>query len=58
MTEAYDAEISLLFISRVLPVVLSIISMMHFDSRLISRLLNGRTRTATLTDDIFFSALL
>lgn len=26
--------------------------MMHFDSRAISRELNGRTRTATLTDDI------
>lgn len=35
-----------------LPVVLSTISIMHLESRLISRLLNGRTRTATLTDDI------
>lgn len=26
---------------------------MHFESREISRELNGRTRTATLTDDIF-----
>jgi hypothetical protein len=38
----------------VIAVVLSNISMMHFESRDISRLLNGRTRTATLTDDILF----
>ena len=35
-----------------LPVVLSDISMMHLESRLTSRELNGRTRTATLTDDM------
>lgn len=35
-----------------LPVVAPLISMMHFDSRPISRELNGRTRTATLTDDM------
>jgi hypothetical protein len=39
----------------VIAVVLSNISMMHFASRKVSRLLNGRTRTATLTDDIFFN---
>lgn len=33
-------------------VVLSNISMIHFDSRPISRELKGRTRTATFTDDI------
>jgi len=46
-----EAIVSIKYI--VLPVVLSTISMMHFESRLISRLLKGRTRTATLTDDIF-----
>lgn len=39
-----------------LPVVAPFISMMHFDSRAISRELNGRTRTATLTDDILVPA--
>lgn len=34
------------------PVVAPSISMMHFDSRPISRELKGRTRTATLTDDM------
>jgi len=34
------------------PVVAPAISMMHFDSLAISRELKGRTRTATLTDDI------
>lgn len=33
-------------------VVAPFISMMHFDSRDISRELNGRTRTATFTEDI------
>jgi hypothetical protein len=33
-------------------VVLSSISIMHFESRVISRLLNGRTRTATFTEDM------
>lgn len=37
----------------VITVVLSNISIIHFESREISRELNGRTRTATLTDDIF-----
>jgi hypothetical protein len=37
----------------VIAVVLSNISMIHFESREISRELKGRTRTATLTDDIF-----
>lgn len=37
----------------VITVVLSNISIIHFESREISRVLNGRTRTATLTDDIF-----
>lgn len=37
----------------VIAVVLSYISMIHFESREISRELKGRTRTATLTDDIF-----
>lgn len=36
----------------VMHVVAPVISMMHFESRLISRELNGRTRTATFTDDI------
>jgi hypothetical protein len=36
----------------VITVVLSNISIIHFESREISRVLNGRTRTATLTDDI------
>jgi hypothetical protein len=40
----------------VIVVVLSNISMMHFASRVVSRVLNGRTRTATLTDDIFLLA--
>lgn len=35
-----------------LPVVAPLISIMHFDSLAISRELKGRTRTATLTDDI------
>lgn len=35
-----------------LPVVAPLISMIHFDSRDISRELKGRTRTATLTDDM------
>lgn len=33
-------------------VVLPVISMMHLQSRAISRELNGRTRTATFTDDM------
>ena len=36
----------------VITVVCPLISMMHSDSRATSRLLNGRTRTATFTDDI------
>lgn len=35
--------------------VAPLISMMHFDSRPISRELNGRTRTATFTDDMSVS---
>ncbi len=42
---SYDNTVNLL-------VVLPSISMMLVASRLISRLLNGRTRTATFTDDI------
>lgn len=36
-----------------LQVVFPDISMMHWASRVISLMLKGRTRTATLTDDIF-----
>ena len=36
----------------VMTVVWPLISMMHSDSRATSRLLNGRTRTATFTEDI------
>jgi hypothetical protein len=36
----------------VITVVLSVISMMQAQSREISLLLNGRTRTATFTEDI------
>lgn len=42
----------------VMHVVAPVISMMHFESRLISRELNGRTRTATFTDDILLLLLL
>lgn len=35
-----------------LPVVAPFISIIHFDSRPISRELKGLTRTATLTDDM------
>lgn len=38
-----------------LPVVAPLMSMIHFDSRPISRELKGRTRTATLTDDMTVS---
>lgn len=36
-------------------VMLPAISMMHFASRVISRVLKGRTRTATFTDDMLAS---
>lgn len=42
----------------VIAVMLPAISMMHFASRRISRVLKGRTRTATLTDDIVYGCLM
>lgn len=41
----------------VMAVMLPAISMIHFESRPISRELKGRTRTATLTDDIVYAFL-
>lgn len=54
MENWYQKQLSRAKISfDLLPVILPCISMIHFESRAISRELKGRTRTATLTDDIF-----